>query len=90
MPRTVRKPRPKPGDMPRGHAHRVALSQHRPESYPLLVCDLACLLSVCESSVRLRDGELRPARLGRGTRECRRYSWSAYLAYVDSVTPTKE
>ena len=82
------KPQPRPIVKPVGHDHRVNQARHRPESRPLIVADLAWLTSLCPSSVRLRDGELRPARLGRGTRECRRYSWSAYLAYVDSVTPT--
>ena len=86
MPKTVRRPRPKPGDTPRGHAHRVNLAMHRPESCPLIVADIATLLSVCPSSVRLRDADLKPARLGRGSRECRRYSWSNYLAFLDLNT----
>ena len=90
MPKTARRPRPKPGDTPRGHAHRVSQAMHRPESCPLLVADIAALLSVCPSSVRLRDADLKPARLGRGSRECRRYSWSNYLAYRQSVTATQE
>ena len=86
MPKTARRPRPKPGTVPRGHAHRVNLAMHRPESCPLIVADIAALLSVCPSSVRLRDADLKPARLGRGSRECRRYSWASYLAYLDLNT----
>jgi len=86
MPKTARRPRPKPGTVPRGHDFRVSQAQHKPASYPLLVADIAALLSVCPSSVRLRDADLKPARLGRGSRECRRYSWASYLAYLDLNT----
>ena len=89
MPKTARKPRAKPGDVPRGHAHRVGMARHRPENFTLLVADVAVLFGVSPSAIRCRDGELRPARLGRG-RECRRYSWEIVDAYRKTVTAPKE
>ena len=75
---------------PLGHDHRVNLARHRPESRPLRVCDIAHLLTLSATAVRDRDAQLRPAMLGLKTKAARRYSWASYLAFVDSVTPTKE
>lgn len=83
MPRT----KPKPGAAPRGHDHRVSQARHRPESCPLTVADIACLLTLSPTAVRDRDRQLRPAKLGLAGKECRRYSWASFLAYLETVTP---
>ena len=83
----VRKPKPKPGTEPFGHARRVVVAKHRPESRPLKVADIAVLLSLSATAVRDRDRQLRPALVGLAGKRQRRYSWASFVAYLESATP---
>ena len=62
--------------------HRMQMAKHRPDVPSLRPCDVARWLNLSGTAVTDRDGELRPANVGRHGKRHRRYSYAAVMAYL--------